>query len=64
MNTFETLNLKTLACAAIATLPSFLLLGGFDSSIARTVAQVKIEAQAQQQISAALQRVQTTDLRG
>jgi len=62
----NTLNFKILACAAIATLPSFLLLGGVDSSIAQTVAQVKVEAQleakAQQQIFATARQTQAADL--
>ena len=62
----NTLNFKILACAAIATLPSFLLLGGVDSSIAQTVAQVRIEAQleakTQQRAPAAVQRTLTASL--
>ena len=60
MSIFGTLNFKSLACMAIATLPSLLLVGGFDSVTAQAVTQ----AQARQEITAPLQLAQSVDVSG
>jgi hypothetical protein len=45
MSNFNSLNFKTLLCAAIATLPTVLVLSGLDNSVNQTVAQTEVRTQ-------------------
>ena len=58
MSNFDSLNLKALVCTAIATIPTLLLLNGFDAATNLAVAQ----ARAQTEVTAPVQIAQAVDI--